>query len=87
MFDLLTCVSDDCYACLLSIDFYCGDSPEPTIVCVTKLCVEYVQSFRILVVVRRVILFYVQYSTRASLSVLGTPLPNAAIGLAGEWQV
>ena len=29
MFDLTTCVSDDCLACLPYIDSYRSDSPEP----------------------------------------------------------
>jgi len=84
--DLLTCVSDDRTACLLYIDAYYSDSPEPNVIYVAESCVESAE-----LLLRRVPVpmssFYAQYNTRALLSELRTPSQDTTIGLTGECQV
>ena len=43
MFELATCVSDDCPACLPYIDSYCSDSPAPITIIYVEIDHVYVE--------------------------------------------
>ena len=45
VFDLSMCVTHTCFARLLYTNFYYSDQVEPTVFCVARLFVEYLESF------------------------------------------